>query len=229
MRPLSYPERLLVFRFSIVIKKKLFSTSEEWIDEPAEQSEIDQLDAIAQGAGLPTLGEYYRDIQADRAANKSFENAAHEMVSSWTHRKPTKELLAQFRSDLETKYSQVQHYKHGWHYIVDVDGKNTYYRCQNTEVMLRSFILPRGGSGPRRATNPIRVLLASIHARWNRMGSSSRSELMVTEDHLHLCWPVNRVVPFFDSAKRSEYFPARCSDYLVNWQSGEPQAGDFER
>jgi hypothetical protein len=136
-----YPDRMSIFLFRIVVKKKLLSTNEGWTIESAEQSDIDQLDAIAQGAGLPTLGEYYREVQDDREANKSFENAAHQMVSSWTHLKPTKVLLAQLRSDLENKYSQVLYYKHGWHYIVIVDGKDTYYRCQNTEMMLRSFIL----------------------------------------------------------------------------------------
>jgi hypothetical protein len=136
-----YTDRLRVRSFRHIKINKLLSYHLEWEDNLATDTQISHLDELARNAELPTIGEYYRNIQAEREATASFEKAAHSLALSWIDKRPTSKLLGKLKFDLETKLPLIHHHKHGWHYVVYLGDEKLYFRTFNAETMLRSFIV----------------------------------------------------------------------------------------
>jgi len=138
-----FPEHNHVRKYAAkVVRGLLKRPHAEWEEAMADDQDMATLDAVAMKAGLPTIGEYYRQVCEDRESTKSLEDAAHKMISKWTNQWPsTAELLAQLKSDEDNRMYLVEHYKHGWYYIVQRGKQEAYFRTKNTRTLLRSFIL----------------------------------------------------------------------------------------
>lgn len=138
-----YPEQLLIRKYEVGLVRNLLSGGHtDGSEAEASAPEMEKLDALAKAAGLPTIGEYYTQICEERKTTGSLAEAAHAMVSVWTHEWPsTAALLAQLKNDLAHRMYLVNHYKHGWYYIVKRGEQEEFFRTKNTETLLRSFIL----------------------------------------------------------------------------------------
>lgn len=138
-----YPELLMVRKFEVKAATKLLGGKTRWENDPlAEEKDFKALDLLSQEAGVPTIREYYNQICEDRKATGSLEKTAHEMISSWTDAWPsTEKLLAQLKFDELNRMYLVNHYKHGWYYTVTCGERKEFFRTENTESLLRSFIV----------------------------------------------------------------------------------------
>lgn len=137
-----YSERLLVRKHTAKSRRKFLTKEIEWEEAIANEMDMERLDVLAKDNGLPTIGEYYRQVCEDRKAVGALESAAHEMISAWTRLWPsTAELLAQLQADEADRGYLLSKFQHGWYYTVTRGEKKEYFRAKGTAQLLRSFIV----------------------------------------------------------------------------------------
>lgn len=119
-------------------------------DEIAREEAFEKLAVLAKEAGLPTIGEYYRQVSEDPDSIGSLDKAAYEMVSEWTCEWPTAgELLARLKDDALHRMYLTKHYKIRCYYTVTQGERKEFFRTKSTETLLNLFILQAEEAGKK--------------------------------------------------------------------------------
>ncbi len=134
-----YVSRLFIEKFTC--RKRKFSRDLTWEAEFGRAEDVEFLDGLARTHGLLTITGYYQAVQKARAEVDAQANEAHEMVSSWTHDLTSADLLKRLEFDQQNRGHLIDHYTHGWYYVVISDSGSEYFKARDTRALLSSLIV----------------------------------------------------------------------------------------